>query len=87
EMKQKVRLGYREVEAKDDFFVFKGMKKLRGHEFHYTDIIEPSKWHELRKLFNSHDQDGNFLGLDGYSINNTVATYIHTYFSNPIIGS
>lgn len=81
-MKKKVTLGYREMELTEDHWFMERGKKLRGHEFHYSEIVNIEKSSSLKMIYRVFDQESKFLGHEGYKINNTVATYIHTYFGS-----
>ncbi|MBI5749629.1 MAG: cobyrinate a,c-diamide synthase [Nitrospinae bacterium] len=91
-------LGYREVIAADGCpFLSKG-EKIRGHEFHYSNIDEPP--HRIKRVYQlAPDRIIQGLGEDsfrnkpalecfyrgeGYLYKNTLVSYIHLHFvSNP----
>lgn len=70
-------LGYREVRA--DAFGFHG--RLRGHEFHYSELSGiPGK---VEQVFSASHKDPA-KQAQGYMIKNSLATYMHIHFrSNP----
>ncbi|MBI1912858.1 MAG: cobyrinate a,c-diamide synthase [Deltaproteobacteria bacterium] len=70
-------LGYREVLA-EGFPVEGGAKAIRGHEFHYSEIIKVPK--NIKTVF-SFNHDGNDF-MEGYLYKNTLASYIHLHFSS-----
>lgn len=72
-------LGYREVTAREMCpFLEKG-QKIRGHEFHYSDIT-PVK--ETGRAYRITGGKGWFE--EGYLYMNTLASYVHLHFaSNP----
>ena len=75
-------LGYREIIIKRDLLLGPPNIKLKGHEFHYSDI---SKFKEKvitgYEVFN---RDKRFLKREGYVVNNVIGSYIHIHFgSNP----
>jgi cobyrinic acid a,c-diamide synthase len=87
--KKRMVLGYREVIAtKDCPFMDKG-EKIRGHEFHYSNIDEPSN--KIKKVYQLTNpptppfrKGGKKGGLEGYLYKNTLSSYIHLHFgSNP----
>jgi cobyrinic acid a,c-diamide synthase len=75
-------LGYREVVLiKDSLLGPKGLK-ARGHEFHYSELINGSL--EIANLYQVINHEGLELGPDGFMVYNTLAGYIHFHFgSNP----
>jgi len=77
-------LGYREILLKEDCILGKEGDKLRGHEFHYSEII--SKPLSLPTSYSVKNGLGRDIGDEGYRIKNTLASYIHIHFgSNPHI--
>ncbi|MBF0486775.1 MAG: cobyrinate a,c-diamide synthase [Nitrospirae bacterium] len=76
--KKRVKLGYREVTLTSDSILGKKGAKLRGHEFHYSEMedMPPS----VETIYDSHE------GTTGYRIKNCTAGYVHLHFaSNPQI--
>jgi len=71
-------LGYREVILNDDCIHGKKGDKLRGHEFHYSEI-KPSALTTCYSLFDNTGQD---LQNEGYRIKNTLASYVHLHFGS-----
>ena len=53
--KRKFNLGYRLAETNSPVEIFSANKKLRGHEFHYSSIIEQPD----EPLFSVKDAEGN----------------------------
>ncbi|MEK6713950.1 MAG: cobyrinate a,c-diamide synthase [Nitrospirota bacterium] len=72
-------LGYREVTAKEMCpFLEKG-QKIRGHEFHYSDITPVE---ETALAYRITGGKGRFE--EGYLYMNTLASYVHLHFAgNP----
>ena len=72
---KRMSLGYREVRIIDGCpFLNKG-QKIRGHEFHYSEIDEPSN--RIKRVY-------QLTGKEGYLYKNTLASYVHLHFaSNP----
>jgi cobyrinic acid a,c-diamide synthase len=75
-------LGYREVVInKDSLLGPKGLR-ARGHEFHYSALINGSA--EIAGLYQVCNRKGVEVGPDGFMVYNTLAGYIHFHFgSNP----
>ncbi len=79
-MKRRKSLGYREVIVDGHCpFLEKG-QKIRGHEFHYSEISHDG---ETQKVYKVTDSGGENME-DGYIYKNTLASYVHLHFaSNP----
>ncbi len=87
--KGRSRLGYREAMLKQDSILGTEGEKVRGHEFHYSEITiqqptaQPSN---PSVVYSIKDGAGNSIEDEGYSIHNTLGSYIHVHFgSNPEI--
>ncbi len=80
--KKRPVLGYREVKLLRDSFLGTKDTILRGHEFHYSRISGESPLNPISYSFLVHDRNGELLSKEGYSINNTIATYIHLHLGS-----
>jgi cobyrinic acid a,c-diamide synthase len=78
----RVQLGYREVILTDDCIVGKRGERLRGHEFHYSEIVPGEETRTLSTGYALRDQNGRDLSREGYMINNTLASYVHLHFGS-----
>lgn len=99
QMKDKLsKLGYREAALKQDSLLGKQGAVVRGHEFHYSEIIKDSD--ELRVTsyelkdkndfnpilnYSVKDSTGNYIYDEGYRINNTLGSYIHIHFGSNVM--
>jgi cobyrinic acid a,c-diamide synthase len=74
-------LGYREVVAVKGWGGLKGGLRIRGHEFHYSEMMQrpPSS---IKRAF-SFATGPNGTG-DGYLYKNTMASYTHLHFGSNI---
>ena len=74
-------LGYREVVAAGGWGMLKGGLRIRGHEFHYSEMTQkpPSS---IKRAF-SFTTGPNGTG-DGYLYKNTMASYTHLHFGSNI---
>ncbi len=73
--KKRMRLGYREILLLEDSIVGEKGVRLRGHEFHYSDIDPmPEK---IERIYRVDHPAGTETG--GYRYLNTVGSYIHLY--------
>lgn len=93
--KGRSRLGYRDVQLTEDCMLGKNGDRLRGHEFHYSEIIDglngkgeadkgPSSLCNLRPIYSVRDMDERFIQTEGYLLKNTLASYVHIHFGSNI---
>lgn len=82
--KERPYLGYREIELKKECLLGKSAERLRGHEFHYSEIIKSSNSSSLSMVYSLKNNKGEFLKVEGYRFKNVLASYVHIHFgSNP----
>ena len=94
EMKKgRSHLGYRDIALKDNCILGKKGDKLRGHEFHYSEIrnsaeaqkrrsAEGNIEERLKHAYSVTNGSGKELQPEGYRIRNTLASYIHIHFGS-----
>ncbi len=76
------RLGYVEIEAQKECPFLAQGEKVRGHEFHYSDISEMPQ--SITRCYRAVPRKGRPAFSEGYTIDTVVASYIHLHFaSNP----
>jgi cobyrinic acid a,c-diamide synthase len=74
-------LGYRQVELLADGLLGPAGTRVRGHEFHYSDVEMPE---EIERCYQLSRRDGERPGTEGYRVNNVLGSYVHLHFgSNP----
>ena len=71
--KRKFNLGYRLAEINSPVKIFSENKKLRGHEFHYSSIIEQPD----NPLFSVKDAEGNTVSETGSVRGQVSGTFFH----------
>lgn len=69
-------LGYREVELTEDGLIGRKGERLRGHEFHYSEVAEGAHPGEA---FTVRDARGRAVPVGGYRRENTLASYVHVH--------
>jgi cobyrinic acid a,c-diamide synthase len=80
-MTKKPRLGYREIQLTKDCIIGKENEKIRGHEFHYSEIRESGN---QGNIYSATDSKGQPVTTNGFRYKNTLASYVHVHFgSNP----
>ncbi|GHD08634.1 cobyrinate a,c-diamide synthase [Tianweitania populi] len=72
--KRKLNLGYRQAVLQADCPVGRAGDAVRGHEFHYSRVIDPGHDEPLAQLA---DGIGNALGLSGARRGHVSGTYFH----------
>jgi len=77
-MMKKPRLGYRELVLNEDCILGRKSEKYRGHEFHYSEIIDS----EAGNAHAMTDSRNTILTNEGFQKNNTLASYVHIHFGS-----
>jgi len=77
-MMRKPRLGYREIVLKADCILGRKGEKYRGHEFHYSEIIDNT----AGSAYTMSDSRSNVLADEGFHEKNTLASYVHIHFGS-----
>jgi cobyrinic acid a,c-diamide synthase len=73
-------LGYREVTLAADTLLGAAGTVLRGHEFHYSDIVAADA--ALERVYCITPRRGGAGSLEGYTRGNILASYIHLHFGS-----
>ncbi len=74
-------LGYREITITKNTLLGGKGKKIKGHEFHYSNIVsEPS--HNIEKVFQVTKRDYVENSAEGYLTENTLGSYMHLHFGS-----
>ena len=79
-MTSKLTLGYTEATLSSTKTILGNIKRIRGHEFHYSNIINNNN--DLKLIYELKKGKGIINGYDGFHLNNCVASYMHTHFIN-----
>ena len=75
-------LGYREIRLSSKGPLGPGGMTARGHEFHYSEIVEQERTFD--RLYEVASRKGLLPEKEGFQVHNCVASYIHLHFgSNP----
>ena len=77
-----VALGYTEVQLRKDCLLGKAGTIIRGHEFHYSEIVEMDG--EMDLAYKLQTRKSRKSRLEGYSLGSVLASYVHLHWgSNP----
>lgn len=79
-MTSKLTLGYTEATLNNTNTILGNIKRIRGHEFHYSNIINNNN--DLKLVYTLERGKGIINGYDGFYLNNCIASYMHTHFIN-----
>ncbi len=90
EMEMKKRrsyLGYREVEVSEEVLFYPEGGRLRGHEFHYSEIKGGTDSVAMEQkgiscVYRVLNKQGDEIKAEGYRRSNTLASYIHIHFGS-----
>jgi len=81
-LEKRKTIGYREVKAAYGCPFLKKGGKIRGHEFHYSEIDEPPQ--RVKRVYHIPHPTSHIPKIEGYLYKNTLASYMHLHFaSNP----
>jgi cobyrinic acid a,c-diamide synthase len=69
---ERAQLGYREITLLCDTLIGRAGTRLRGHEFHWSHIVEP-----LLERHAPYQVDGSDKTYEGYATETILASYIH----------
>ncbi len=72
--RRKMNLGYRQARLTADSALGPARAEVRGHEFHYAQVIEPGTDEPLAEIT---DGQGNPLGVSGGRRGHVSGTFFH----------
>jgi cobyrinic acid a,c-diamide synthase len=73
-------LGYREVALTADTIIGKSGQRIRGHEFHYSELKKLTP--EIKTIYQISDRTGLNKPPDGYLVQRTLGSYNHLHFGS-----
>ncbi len=83
--KGRSRLGYREARLREDSIIGKKDTIIRGHEFHYSEIVDRdhvNAFGDIHEIYSVGNNRGDLLGTEGFRCGNCLASYIHVHFGS-----
>lgn len=75
-------LGYREVALTKETLLGPPGTRIRGHEFHYSEITDSPKTEDMETVYAVSDRLGVDAPAAGYRIHRTLGSYIHLHFGS-----
>lgn len=79
--KTRSRLGYREIGLIKDCIFGSVNAVARGHEFHYSEIMEGQD-QGVARSYSVKNGSGDILSAEGFTYKRTLASYIHLHFGS-----
>jgi cobyrinic acid a,c-diamide synthase len=77
-LKNRKVLGYRIIKLKEDCFIGNKEMELKGHEFHYSEIVRQEE--SYNTIYQVYNRKRDFIHLEGYQNHHVIASYIHLHF-------
>ncbi len=86
-MEKKLKaLGYREVVTQKESILGPADTKVRGHEFHYSSILEKGTMPDA--IYRMSDRKSSAKGPEGFRKQNVLGSYVHLHWgSNPEVAN
>ena len=75
------RLGYREVHLIDNTLLGPKRQVVRGHEFHYSDLVIDGV-NSVASCYAGLNSMGTEAGAEGYQLKRTLGSYVHLHFGS-----
>lgn len=75
-------LGYTEVVLREPCILGETGLRLRGHEFHYSEIAEQDEGPPLKLAYELHKRKHAASRLEGYLAGSVLASYIHIHWGS-----
>jgi len=81
-LKKRKALGYTEVELREKCLLGDPGLRLRGHEFHYSEIVEMEEAHPLNYAYRIRKRQDESARLEGYAAGSVLASYVHLHWGS-----
>jgi len=82
-LERRKRLSYCRVRLSEDSLWGDAGAELRGHEFHYSEMIDPvSEATGWKRVYSVRGARGGPDRLEGYQNGNILVSYIHLHFAS-----
>ncbi|HTZ17038.1 MAG TPA: cobyrinate a,c-diamide synthase [Dissulfurispiraceae bacterium] len=82
--RRRTGLGYREISLGRDCILGRAGSALRGHEFHYSEILPGPdlKSSGIETVYHVKDAQDTSRGTEGYNSGSVLASYVHVHFAS-----
>lgn len=81
-LKKRKALGYTEVVLQQPCLLGEPGLRLRGHEFHYSEIIEAVEDSRLSYAYRLQSRNNTAARMEGYVLGSVLASYIHLHWGS-----
>ncbi|HBD09277.1 MAG TPA: cobyrinate a,c-diamide synthase [Syntrophobacteraceae bacterium] len=81
-LKRRKALGYTEVLIRKPCLLGEVGVRMRGHEFHYSEIVEQEDQETLIRSYELQARHGTASVLEGFQIGAVLASYVHIHFGS-----
>jgi cobyrinic acid a,c-diamide synthase len=75
-------LGYTEIVLRRQCLLGEPGSAIRGHEFHYSEIVEHEQNTEVELVYDLHMRKHAAARLEGYQLGSVLASYIHLHWGS-----
>jgi cobyrinic acid a,c-diamide synthase len=75
-------LGYTEILVREPCLLGDPGTRLRGHEFHYSEIIEETDEVPMARAYELQGRHGGGKVREGYQVGSALASYVHVHFGS-----
>ncbi|MBP8646727.1 MAG: cobyrinate a,c-diamide synthase, partial [Syntrophobacteraceae bacterium] len=75
-------LGYTEVELRGECLLGGAGSRIRGHEFHYSEIVDMDPNQSLEEVYEVHGRRDAVPRSEGYAVGSVLASYVHLHWGS-----
>jgi cobyrinic acid a,c-diamide synthase len=75
-------LGYTEILVREACLLGESGTRIRGHEFHYSEIIEKTDDVPVLRAYELQGRHGSGKVMEGYQVGSVLASYVHLHFGS-----
>ena len=81
-LKRRKALGYTEVLVREPCLLGNTGTRLRGHEFHYSEIVDRREQEPMSTCYELQARHGKAMALEGFRLGSVLASYVHVHFGS-----
>jgi cobyrinic acid a,c-diamide synthase len=75
-------LGYTEILVREACLLGEPGTRVRGHEFHYSEIVERTVDAPVLRAYELQGRHGSGKVMEGYQVGSVLASYVHLHFGS-----